>query len=280
MSSAQGPEHDRLRESAGLYVLDALDADERAEFERHLQMCAECTAEVRSLGSVAAALLHAVPAVDPPPALRGRVLASATGRPATVPASKVVSMSARQAAPASAFSIGWLSAAALLVVSIGLGGYSWSLRAQIGSLRLDLRDALTRLDRSEQQMAVATRSVAAAEARMAVLTAPDMLQVNLQGQPVSPRASGRAFMSRARGLVFTASDLPPVPAGRVYQLWVVTARAPVSAGLLEPDASGRVAQAFSLPTDLPEAAAVAVTLEPAGGVSAPMGDKYLVGLTH
>ena len=63
--TANDLEHDRLRESAGLYVLDALDASERAEFDSHVRTCAECAAEVRSLRAVASALPHALPPVDP-----------------------------------------------------------------------------------------------------------------------------------------------------------------------------------------------------------------------
>ena len=80
--------------------------------------------------------------------------------------------------------------------------------------------------------------------------------------------------------MFTASDLPPLRAGRTYQLWVVTPQQPVSAGLLELDPAGRVTQAFNTPPDLQNPVAIAVTDEPAGGVTAPTGDKYLVGLTH
>jgi anti-sigma-K factor RskA len=116
---------------------------------------------------------------------------------------------------------------------------------------------------------------------MAVLTAPDLTQVDLQGQqPVAPQASGRAFYSRTRGLVFTASDLPPLRTGRTYQLWLVTAQAPVSAGLFDIDNGGRVTQTFSTAPDVARPVAIAVTEEPAGGVPAPTGDKYLVGLTH
>jgi hypothetical protein len=34
-------EHERLQESAGLYVLDALEPAERAAFEAHLRSCEE-----------------------------------------------------------------------------------------------------------------------------------------------------------------------------------------------------------------------------------------------
>jgi anti-sigma-K factor RskA len=115
----------------------------------------------------------------------------------------------------------------------------------------------------------------------AVLAAPDLARIDLAGQPTAPTASARAFWSRSRGLVFTASNLPVAPAGRVYQLWVLSAQpAPTSAGLLKPDASGRVTATFNTPADLPQPVAMAVTLEPEGGVPAPTGDKYLVGLAN
>ena len=45
------------------------------------------------------------------------------------------------------------------------------------------------------------------------------------------------------------------------------------------DPNGSLTAHFVTPTDLPTPAAFAVTLEPAGGVSSPTGEKYLVGLT-
>src|SRR5262245_1483124 len=279
--AANEPEHDRLHESAGLYVLGALEPGERSEFERHLRSCDACTAEVRSLAGVTAALPHGVPLVDPPASLRSRVMA-VTGRSTTTPAN-VVALPTRPVVRARPWvsTAGWLSAAALLLVSLGLGGYSRSLQRQLTDLRAEIGDLNARLNQSEQRVTVATRLVALADARMAVLTAPDLTQVDLQGQaPVAPRASGRAFYSRSRGLVFTASDLPPLRAGRAYQLWVVTAQQPVSAGLLDVDPAGRVIQAFNTPPDLQNPVAIAVTEEPAGGVPAPLGDKFLVGLTH
>jgi anti-sigma-K factor RskA len=112
---------------------------------------------------------------------------------------------------------------------------------------------------------------------MPILTAPDLRRIDLAGQPPSPRASARAFWSRSRGLVITASNLPALPAGRVYQLWFVTTGAPISAGLLAPDDRGGLTTTLQTPADLPDPVALAVTLEPEGGRPAPTGDKYLVG---
>ena len=78
-------------------------------------------------------------------------------------------------------------------------------------------------------------------------------------------------------MVFTATDLPPLPPGRVYQVWVVTAEAPVSAGLLAREPAGRATAVFRTPSDIGTPVAAAVTLEPEGGVPAPTGDRYLIG---
>jgi anti-sigma-K factor RskA len=66
----------------------------------------------------------------------------------------------------------------------------------------------------------------------------------------------------------------PQPLG-AYQLWVVTAQAPVSAGLLTPDAQKRGDVQHTARHSQP--VAMAVTIEPAGGVPAPTGARYLVG---
>jgi anti-sigma-K factor RskA len=124
------------------------------------------------------------------------------------------------------------------------------------------------------------RSAAGAESRVAVISAPDVLQVSLAGQPPAPGAVGRAFWSRSRGLVFAAASLPPLPADRTYQLWYLTSGAPVSAGLFRPDASGRAVVTVDPPPGGVAPTGLAVSNEPAAGVPAPTGPIYLAGMTH
>jgi anti-sigma-K factor RskA len=239
--------HDELGESAALYALGALTGVDRQAFEAHLKSCAICAEDVRTFTAVADRLAYAAPAADPPPRLRQRVLAS---------------LSTRTAA-ASAGTWGWLAAAAMLVISVGLVIYTTSLRERIRAL--------------EQQVADALRSTEAARVRLAVLTAPDLTDVALTGQSPAPRASGRALWSRSRGLVFAASSLPPLPAGRTYQLWYLTSGPPVSAGVFEPEADGRAIGFFQTPDLGAPPSGFAVSLEPDGGVPAPTGAIYLAG---
>jgi hypothetical protein len=171
----------------------------------------------------------------------------------------------------------WLATAASLVLAAGLALYTAQLRARIAGLETELRDTRLRADAAQLQMAEAQRTAAGAQSAVAILTAADVARVDLAGQQPSPSASARAFWSRSRGMVFNASNLPPVPAGQTYQLWVVTAKGPISAGLLTPDAQGSVSAVFNTPADIPQPVAMAVTLEKAGGVPAPLGDRYLIG---
>jgi hypothetical protein len=207
-------------------------------------------------------LAQIVPQVDPAPALRARVLNSVSARPAPSPSRFVA----------------WrLATAASLALAAGLTIYTSQLRGRITGLERELSDSRAQSGAAQLLVADARSAATRAQAAVAILSAPDVARVDLAGQPVSPNASARAFWSRTRGMVFSASNLPPLPAGRTYQLWVVTAQAPISAGLLTPDAQGSFNETFSTPPDIPQPVAMAVTIEPAGGMPSPTGEKYLVG---
>jgi anti-sigma-K factor RskA len=256
--------HDEVGDQAALYVLGVLTSDETRVFEAHLAVCERCAAEVRALVPVVTALGHAVPPANPSPDVRRTLLARV----------------GRTASPRGSW-FGWLAAAAAMVLAAGLGSYAGQLRGRVSVLEARLHEAMLRADASERQTADARRVAVRAESYVAVLAAPDLARIDLAGQPVAVRASARAFWSRSRGLVFTASNLPAPPSGRTYQLWVLTGQpAPISAGLMKPDANGRVSTIFDTPQDLPKPVAMAVTLEPEGGVPAPTGVKYLVGLAN
>jgi anti-sigma-K factor RskA len=70
--------------------------------------------------------------------------------------------------------------------------------------------------------------------------------------------------------------LPPSPAGKEYQLWfIVGNNPPIPSGTFAPDNAGRGAMRAEVPEQAMDSAVFAVTLEPAGGVTAPTGAIYL-----
>jgi len=260
------PTHDELKTNTAGYALGVLEPEERAAFETHLAGCAECIAEVREMRLIAGVLLHAVPQVSPPASLRARIVGEAA---AAVPPPVVIRKehSARR----------WLAIAAMLVIGAGVFAYAERMQRRVSTLEAQLRQALTQVATADRLTAEARDVAFRAQSAMGVFAAPDVARIDLAGEAIATRARARALWSRERGMVFTVSNLPPLPAGRVYQVWVVTAQAPVSAGLLTPDASGGGSVYFETPVDILPPVAVAVTLEPAGGVPAPTGARYLIG---
>jgi hypothetical protein len=116
--------------------------------------------------------------------------------------------------------------------------------------------------RDERATAVAAQ---ANEARIrAVLAAPDL--VMREGELIG---GGRVTVAESQlnnaGVLVLAADTAPA-AGRVYQLWTLQGKTPVSAGAaLEPGQAG----ALRLVDGLPGATGVGVTVEPPGGSTAP-----------
>jgi anti-sigma-K factor RskA len=262
------PDHDEVRARIGAYALSALTPVETAEVQAHLAGCPECAAEVRANQAAADALAWSIEPVDPPAAIRQRVLSAVT---APAPSPRVVQRRGSW--------IPWLAAAASLAFAVALGADGVRLRGRVQTLEHQLAGALLQVQAGDERTTQARLVAASAERQLSVLAAPDVAHVDLKGRAAAPRASARAMWSRSRGLLFAASDLPALPAGRTYQLWIISGRAaPISNGwVFKTDASGSVTTMFDTPATLPPPTAMAVTIEPDGGTPAPTGAMTLVG---
>jgi anti-sigma-K factor RskA len=266
------PGHEELRARIGPFLLGALTDAEAAEVRAHIATCAECAAEARTMQAVTDEIAWSVEPIDPPPAVRASVMAAvAAQQPRGSVAPRGVK-AMRLRAP-------WLAAAAAIVLAIGFGAYSVRLRGRVQSLQLQLSDVLVQIQVGDQRVAQARLAAADAARQLSVIAAPDAAQVALKGQPAAPGASARVLWSRSRGLLFSATGLPPLPAGQTYQLWIISGRsAPISDGwIFKPDVAGGVTTLFATPATLPQPTAIAVTVEPDGGTAAPTGAMQLVG---
>jgi hypothetical protein len=134
--------------------------------------------------------------------------------------------------------------------------------------------ASTRAD-AERQIADARQTAIKAEVVSNVLAAPDLVRFSLTSSD-DVRANAQVLLSRSRGLVVSASRLAAPRGGSAYQVWLLTATTPISAGLLVPDAAGRVTLALDdLAKVTRPVTGVIVTLEPDGGQSSPTGATVL-----
>ena len=281
-------EHDEFLELAALYAVGALTDDENARFEAHLaQGCAECEGELSGLRPAIDALADAVEPVEPGPQLRQRVLAFAEAPAA------VASEPGARIAPIRR--IAWLplfAAAASIALAVFLGAQSISLRSELEQTRAQAAD-LARALASEQETVqrvrgeleqaraaqqVLTAQVEALEATARVLTAPATRTVALAGQGPAAGARARAFLSPdTRTLILYAYELPPLPADRTYQAWVIPDKVPVPIGVFEPAEGGFARHEASDVAGLDAPVTVAVTIEPLGGLPQPSGPIVLAG---
>jgi anti-sigma-K factor RskA len=228
------------------YALDTLAPDERAGFEAHLAECAICRAEVRALRDVAGLLAHAAPDAAPPPGLRDRVLREAR---------RVRPIGARRPVTP------WLAAAACLILAVGLG-YAY----------LRERDARTQ---ATGALAASRDSLAARDSLVATLLSPDAATATLAATGQAP--SARVIWSPTRRrVVMTVFHLQPAPVGRTYQLWAIAKGKPVSLGIFNTTAEGRLTTQMELPAGL-TFELTAVTEEPAGGSPQPTQQPFLIG---
>lgn len=100
--------------------------------------------------------------------------------------------------------------------------------------------------------------------------------------PAAGRAVATATVTADGRLVLAARDLPPLPAGKCYQLWVIRRDSPViaSAGVVDVNSRGEVLHAVQVGAAGGPITAVALTDEPLGGSVESRGRKLLFGSTN
>jgi anti-sigma-K factor RskA len=77
--------------------------------------------------------------------------------------------------------------------------------------------------------------------------------------------------------VLMLGHLPALPTGTVYQLWLVGRAGARSVATVTPVAGGALRLYLHPPHGLGSYAAIALTIEPAGGSQAPRGQRVLAG---
>jgi anti-sigma-K factor RskA len=249
------PTPEPIHALTGAYILHALDADDQALFEAHLDVCDGCAREVEQLRRVTTRMSEASAQV-PPDGLRERLLEAAAATPQEPTTTRPATSTPRRRAGA-----GWpgrLAAAAAVLLTFAVAG--------LGYLVADLSE---RLERSEVIAGQAARS---SQQLVQLLTAPDAELVTGAGEG---DATGRALVSRDLGeAALVTTGLDPAPPGQTYQVWLIDDQVgATSAGLLEVDADGSGTEGLS--GELAGTVAIGVTIEPAGGSPQPTSEPLL-----
>jgi anti-sigma-K factor RskA len=284
-------DHAELLELAELYALGGLAAEERARLAEHVaDGCVECEAALRANTSLADELLLAVAPVTPSPGVRARLMDRVRSESSDLAAPRSHALAPRRSGARLRSSLRTpFAAAAGILLTVGLGSLSAVLASRLAresAARADLEDALNYEEQiswsllrdveNERSERVALENRLANVSRIvAAIEAPLVRTLALAGQGEFRKAIAKAYIEPESGrLIVYAHNLPPVPDGRTYQLWVIVDKQPRSAGLLKADATGEAKyDTGQLP--LHGTVSVAVTLEPEGGVPQPTGPLVL-----
>jgi anti-sigma-K factor RskA len=240
------------------YALGALEQSELREVAEMLRERPDLRQRLAELQTVAGYLPYGLPAAEPAPDLRARVIARATGAEQPRPAPR----------PQRAGRLGWRGlsallgglAAVLLVAAIVLAGQVSGQQQQLAQQQEQLAQQQQTLDRQAAQLGEQQQLVS-------MLSTP-----GAQFATLNDPTGGAVLVRTPNDGAAIAAQLPPLAADRTYQLWLIAGedQPPTSAGLLSVSAEGE--GVLLLPPSQPtlrEAAVFAITVEPSGGSLAP-----------
>ena len=231
------------------YALDALDLDESRRVEAHLETCPDCRKALADFQAVGDGLLFALPPQEPPARLRARLLK------ATIPASTRTSDSLlwhgwqKRLLPISAM----VTLVVLAVMNIGL--------LQNTKRLLQKHESLVQQNQAYQ---TAFSLLTYPDTQVAVIEDEDLIGTFL-------------FDPDDQVAVLTVRGLEALPAGQVYQLWLIEPdQTRVSGGIFQSEGGqGYSTFVVQSPTRLDSFMGIGVTIEPAGGSPGPTGPRVL-----
>jgi anti-sigma-K factor RskA len=240
--------HDDYKEMIPARALSALDAAEERALNEHLENCAECRKELDDWQATAASLSLASDPAEPSPTVRERILSEVKNDRASTP--EVIPFTSRPQRNLWT-SFGSLGAIAAVVLFAALS---------IG---------LAVLWRQNQRLKSADEFVQ-------LVNTPGARVRELRGNDPGQSATAKLAYDRNGRAILMASKLPIVPQGKAYQLWfIVGNKPPVPGKTFVPDSAGNAVLNDEMPRDAVDADVFAITVEPAGGSSAPTSPIYL-----
>jgi anti-sigma-K factor RskA len=230
------------KENLAAYALDALDNADAYALEAHLRTCDSCRADLEAYRGVGANLLAALSPKAPPASLRRGL-------------QNRVAAHQRRRSWGISWSFSQLAAAGAVAVMVGLNLFSI----------LEVRAVRQQLVEQEAQSISARTAIA-------MLAYPGTQAIAFDQNGVA----GSLLVDRQRDLLAVfAWHLPPAPAGKTYQLWLIDARGNrTSGGFLTPEPEYPfVAVVIKCPAPLGSFTGFGVTAEPIGGSPGPTGPK-------
>ena len=259
-------------EDLSLLATGAMPEEECAALRGHAAECPECAARLAEQRGLAALLALTAPqeklAATIKAELLARIRAEREAQERNRWPARDVAKKPEAACGARRAWWNWVLApvAAALLMAAGMEWQeSRRLGEELAGVNRQLAEVLNERQRTEMMLDV--------------LAAQDTMSVKMAGTPDAEKSTGMVRYNARKGMVMYTAALPPPPAGKIYQMWLVPAAgAPINAGIFAPGEHGtRQMWMAEVPLNT-EAKVFAVTLEPGGGMPQPTGPKVLVGV--
>jgi anti-sigma-K factor RskA len=269
-------EHQAYEELVTLQALDALDASDQRELDKHLDTCSACRTELAELRDAAGLLAHASTPAEPSAQLRARILDEVRKEarlPAPAAASTVVPFRTR---PAPSVWPNLLRLAAGIVFGAMLIGLFVLWQRDVRS-RQEIARLSKQFNQQKEELARDREALARQREAIALMNSPGMKKMELAGTQTAQNARATFVFDQKSGrAMLMTNGLPVAPAGMAYEVWFIPkGHSPMPGKVFKVDSSGQAMMMDQMPPEAMENAVVAITLEPEKGSPSPTGPIYL-----
>lgn len=234
--------HNIFKDNLAAFALGALDPEEASALEAHLRTCDDCRLELADYQRVSSGLLTVLPPKSPSPKLKRSLQKRLEGY-------------AKPVRPRMNWSLNQYLTTGAFVLLIGLNIFS---AFEVYSVKRD---------QAELNGAYGSNQTA-----IAMLAYPTTQSIAFEQNGIS----GSLLVDKNRNLLAVfAWHLPPTPADKAYQMWLIDPQGDrTSGGFLIPDTDQPFVTAIiKSPQPLTAFTGLGVTLEPSGGSPKPTGAK-------
>jgi anti-sigma-K factor RskA len=257
-------EHEYFEYLAG-FALGVLTPAEQKKMEDHLRDgCDLCEPELRILNATAERLPNGIPSAPLPDGLKARVRNR-------LEKEGLLEAQPKPRAQGKEQRFYWYATAAILIAALAAGLF-WNSH-------LKLKEQAEKVAEKEAQIAEMEKTLKAKDAEISWLRDPVVQLAQLTGLAEASHAKGKMIWhpTEHKG-IFYVQSLPPLVQTKAYQLWVIGAHGPVSAGVFETDKQGAaVVTIQQIQGSVDGSLQFAVTIEKAGGVQKPTTNPILIG---
>lgn len=235
-------EHVPFRENIPAYALGALDAEDAAALEVHLQRCESCRDQLAAYRATSDNLLMSLPSQNPSAALRKRLQRH-------LPSAQ----KAARSRPNWSFSRVAVGIAIVLLLALNVFSIS-----QVRAL--------------QRQQTLLMDQIQSGQAALVMLSYP-----HTQSFPINAASVTGSLLldTEYNNAVLILRGLPAISDDQTYQVWLIAPNEErTSAGLLRPQTDlPFITEPIDSTGDLANFVGVGMTIEPAGGSDSPTGQQ-------